>query len=171
MIYFEQVLPQDSATAVRVSFKVGVYGYAGRVTRVGKIEAIRVDADSERLIAGFDITSQGTAHVRMRGQYTIWPAASYPGVSVTSLIEGLGTPDALLPEGVLASGFVPNTPVLPGSRRRIFLQARHELAAGNYILDLNGHLEGVSLDRGIPFSVGGQEIQVAASSESTPEGS
>jgi hypothetical protein len=43
--------------------------------------------------------------------------------------------------------------VLPGSRRQLVLQEQLDLAPGAYVLDINGDLSGMPIDRAIPFTV------------------
>ncbi|BAT51101.1 unknown protein [Nostoc sp. NIES-3756] len=159
MLYLEEVRPgnqpQPKAKTVRLIFRAGVaiYGYVGEVKRVGVVNAVTVDTKTKTPNAVFDISNQGNAYVRLQGQYTIWPAAKYPGAKATSVVANVDKPGAKLPENILDTGSLPNTPVLPGDRRRILLPITKKLAPGNYVLDLNGDLNGVGIDKGIPFTV------------------
>ena len=137
---------------VQGQFGVAVYGYVGPIRRLGELHSLTVDPAANPMMAAFDIASQGTAHVRVRGQFAIWPAALYPGVDKTKSIAGLGKPETVYPEGVLEVGEVPTTPILPGTRRNLILKASRQLPAGEYILDINGELSGNTLDMAIPFT-------------------
>lgn len=143
MIYFEEV-PRDpvEGQAVQVRFKLGVavYAYAGEVRRVGELAGVQVAADPQLLSAAFDIDAPGNAHVRMQGQYAIWPAEAFPGLEAITLFEGLDNPD-FQPEGsVLRVGNLPNTPVLGGTRRQLPLVGGHGLPSGLYVLSALGSL-------------------------------
>ena len=146
--------PPGRAT-VRVVGRLGVavYGYVGEVRRTGRIHEVRVEADSERPHAAFDISSIGTAHVRMKGYYTVWPADLYPGADATGPIEAQGPNPPVTPEGAILLGQLPLTPILPDTRRSLPVQLNPDLPPGNYVLDVQGQLGGQPLDLGVPFSV------------------
>ncbi|MEA5573894.1 molecular chaperone [Calothrix sp. UHCC 0171] len=158
LIYVEEVPNENSdkaPTPVRVvgRYGVGVYAYVGNIKKVGVINAIAVDTKNAPVKATFDISSQGTAHVRMSGQYAIWQANKYPGASKTEQISDAGKGKPKLPDGVVAIGSLPSSPVLPDTRRQLVLNISQQLAPGNYVLDLNGELSGTQIDRGINFTV------------------
>jgi hypothetical protein len=156
MIYFNQVLPESTKNRVlRVRFNVGVavYGLAGDATRSGKLNEVRVVEGSNPLILRFDVSSEGLAHVRLNGQYAIYPAESYPGVEQTTLLADNLHTDTSLPESVLVAGYLPARPVLPDTRRDVLLQVPRELPPGDYVLDLNGELPGQTIDLAVPFTV------------------
>ncbi|BAZ65519.1 hypothetical protein NIES4106_02580 [Fischerella sp. NIES-4106] len=134
-------------------FGVAVYGYVGNVQRVAKLNDISVNTKSNPMTASFDISSQGNAYVRMNGQYTIWQAAKYPGANATKAIAEIEKPKPKLPDGVVVGGSLPKKPVLPDTRRQVILRLPNKLAPGNYVLDINGELNGVQIDKGIPFTV------------------
>lgn len=150
MIFLEQ-LPGEKSAGMQFLFRVGigVYGHSGEITRVATLHSLEVEG---RTVV-FDLTSEGSANVRFHGQYAVWPADRYPGMAETALIEQLDDPATERPEHLLLAGALPNTPVLPGNRRRLLLEISDELPAGSYILDLNGTLGGESIDRAIPFSI------------------
>jgi P pilus assembly chaperone PapD len=156
MIYFDQILPGESTANLRVRFRMGVaiYAHAGEVVRSGRLNSVQVVSGTNPISAKFDISSEGTSHVRLTGQYAIWPARRYPGFENTSAIEALGRPEAMVPPEILVAGLLPARPVLPGTRREVLLLTPSELPPGSYVLDLNGEMPGEeSVDRGIPFTV------------------
>ncbi|WP_066379844.1 fimbrial biogenesis chaperone [Anabaena sp. CA = ATCC 33047] len=156
VIMIEEVPPANSKSkGVRVVGKLGVavYAYVGDIKRDGVLNSVNVDTKSNSVQASFDISSQGNAFVNLNGQYAIWPAAQYPGAEATKPIGNLGQPNAKMPENVLAAGSLPRTPVLPDSRRQIVLPINKTLPPGNYVLDINGDLGGVAINKGIPFTV------------------
>ncbi|MCC5662995.1 fimbria/pilus periplasmic chaperone [Nostoc sp. CHAB 5784] len=161
LIFLEEVRSQDNteqkngsvALKVMGRFGVAVYGYVGDVKRVGVLNSVAVDTKPGQVKATFDVSSKGSAYVRMSGQYTIWPAAKYPGANATKQIPEIEKPRAKLPDGLLAGGTLPSTPVLPDTRRQILLNIANKLPPGKYVLDLNGELNGIPVDQGIPFTV------------------
>ena len=154
MIYVtETASHQVGNLQIKGRFGVAVYGYMGPIQREGELHGVEVLTAANPLELAFDITSKGTAHVRMNAQFAIWPASLYPGSERTIFIKGLGNPGVSLPEGVLEVGEVPSTPFLPNTRRTLKVQTRRALEPGDYILDLNGTLGSVTLDSAIPFTV------------------
>lgn len=160
LIYVEEIpSPNENAekpgTPVRVigRYGVGVYAYVGDIKKVGVVNSITVDSKNAPVKATFDVSSQGTAYVRMNGQYAIWQAAKYPGAKNTQQITQLDKAKPKLPDGVVSVGTLPSTPVLPSTRRQLILNISQQLAPGNYVLDLNGELSGVQIDKGVTFTV------------------
>lgn len=156
VIFFEEIPKAEKASStVQTIGKLGVviYGYTGKITRVGVLNSVTVDTKPNKVTGVFDISNKGNAYVRLSGQYAIWPAAKYPGAEVTQPVANLGKAEAKLPENLLDVGSLPSSPVLPDNRRRILLPITKKLPPGNYVLDINGELSGVPIDQGIPFTV------------------
>lgn len=160
VLYLEDVRAPNTtdkpkSKSVRVVARLGVviYGYVGDVKRVGVVNSVTVDTKPKTPNAVFDISNQGNAYVRLKGQYAIWPAAKYPGAEATGFVANVGQPGAKIPENVLDAGSLPSAPVLPSNRRQIRLPITKKLPPGNYVLDINGDLSGVSINKGIPFTV------------------
>lgn len=156
VFYFEQIPPESQNQAAVVTIaRLGaiVYAYAGEIKRVGMLNSVNVNSKPNAVTAVFDISSSGNAHVRMRGQYAVWRAANYPGASATKPLPDVGNSQAKLPNDVLQVGTLELPAVLPATRRQLLLPIAKKLPPGNYILDLNGELSGVSIDKGIPFTV------------------
>lgn len=152
IIYLNQILAKDSGgSGLRVRFRYGVvvYGQVGETVRHGNIHGIEVSTVDQQPVACFDISSDGSANVRMSGRYTVWPAAAYPGVEQTAKLGR----DQALPEPVLHAGDLPALPILPATRRSLKLALPLRLAPGAYILDLNGVLGSEPINRGVPFSI------------------
>ena len=162
IIYFEQPPSNEGSIAVVGRIGVAVYGYVGPVTRLGELNGIAVDAKAAAPVAGLDITSLGTAHVRLGGQYAIWPAAAYPGVETTRFLPELGEREIVLPEAIVDVGFLPALPVLPGDRRTLPLYLPPGMPPGEYVLDINGNLSGEPLDLAVPFTVASGDVPRAA---------
>jgi hypothetical protein len=157
MIYFEQPPSQHENIVVRGRMGIAVYVYVGDVEREGTVNDVTVVSHARGPLATFDITSSGSAHVRLNGQYSVWPAGSFPGVGSTHLLEGLGQEDFDLPSPIVNAGYLPGLPVLPGNRRRLAMVLPRGMPPGPYILDINGDLSGRPIDLAVPFVVEGQD--------------
>jgi hypothetical protein len=157
VMFVEEIPSKDSTNSksTRIIARLGVpiYGYVGDIKRVGVLNSVNVDTKTDNLNAIFDISSQGNGYVRLNGQYSIWPADKYPGAEATKPIEGLGKPDTKIPENLVDAGLLPQAPVLPDSRRRLLLPIKKKLPPGKYVLDINGELNGVIIQKGVPFTV------------------
>jgi P pilus assembly chaperone PapD len=163
LIYVQEIQSGDgnspkSGTSVKVfgRYGVGVYAYVGAIKKVGVINSIAVDSKKNQ--ATFDISSQGTAYVRMNGQYAIWQAAKYPGAQNTEQMSDLekfksDQVKSKLPDGLVAVGNLPSSPVLPDTRRQLILNLTQQLPPGNYVLDVNGDLSGTKIDKAVTFTV------------------
>ncbi|RUT06127.1 hypothetical protein DSM106972_033330 [Dulcicalothrix desertica PCC 7102] len=155
VLYLEEVASNNPTTSsIKAIGRIGVviYGYAGEIKRVGSIDSITVDTKPSGMRAVFDISNKGNAHVRMGGQYAIWRAANYPGAKATQFIAGAGSSKTKLPANVIDAGKIEFSPVLPNNRRQLALPLG-KLPPGNYVLDINGDLSGMVVDKGIPFTV------------------
>lgn len=157
VIYLEEIPPSSKQNAQGVTtigrLGVVVYAFAGDIKRASVLNSVNVNAKPNSTNAIFDISSTGNASVRMKGQYTVWRAGNYPGAKATQPISDVGKADAKLPANVLEAGELRTTPVLPGTRRQLVMPIKQKLPPGNYILDINGDLNGVAIDKGIPFTV------------------
>jgi P pilus assembly chaperone PapD len=154
IFYLEEVPPANAdSQAVKAVGRVGVavYAYSGDIKRVAVINSVNVDAKPNSLQATFDVSNTGNAHVRLKGQYTIWRAANYPGAKATQAIPN--QIKSKLPANVMGVGDLDFTPVLPAMRRQLTLPINQKLPPGNYVLDINGDLSGVPIDQGIKFTV------------------
>ena len=154
LIYVSEVNPQLVGNLlVRGKIGVAVYGYVGEVTRTAELHGCEMVFGPEGNGVLIDIANKGTAHVRINGQYAIWPANAYPGKESTQTIPNLDKPDQVLPEHVLEAGKIPETPILPGYRRKMGAAFRKDLPPGDYMLDLNGKVGAAVLDEAIPFTI------------------
>ncbi len=167
MIYLDQVLPKESDAQMRVKFRIGVavYGTVGEVKRIGELHSVELAQGSNPVQAGLQISSKGTAHVRILGHYSVWPASLYPGLSSEHRVLNLDTADVVLPEALVDAGKLPGIPVLAGACRQVWFQAGKPLPAGDYILDLDFDLGEYSFDRALPFTVSAAEAVSSGSPE------
>jgi P pilus assembly chaperone PapD len=156
IIYIEEIPLQNkqNTPAVTTVARMGVvvYAYSGEIKRVGAINSMNIDTQGNAIRAVFDVSNTGNAHVRIKGQYAIWPAANYPGAKATQPITVSGN-SAKLPQNVLSVGDLNLPPVLPANRRRLVLPITQKLPPGNYVLDINGEMSGTPVDTSIPFTV------------------
>ncbi len=157
MIYFQQVPSSDPSPGFQVSFKLGVavYGYVGEVVRRGVLNDLSVQTTANGPVAVFDISSTGSGHVRLQGQYAVWDADRFPGVESTTELADQDRNSGTLPPGMVTSGDLPATPVLPGCRRTILVpMPTKALQPGRYVFDVNATLgEDVRIDRALPYEV------------------
>lgn len=156
VIYIEEVRPaQPDSKTVQVVGRLGVavYGYVGDIKRVGVLNSVNVDTKTNALNAVFDISSKGNGYVSMKGQYTIWPAAKYPGNDAKTPVNNSVQPAGKVTDNLVDAGVLPTTPVLPDSRRQVILPIKKDLPPGNYVLDIKGDLNGVPITKSISFTV------------------
>ncbi|MEM1395281.1 MAG: molecular chaperone, partial [Cyanobacteria bacterium P01_H01_bin.150] len=76
-----------------------------------------------------------------------------PGAKATQPLKKSRNRSIKLPENVIYAGRLSNSPVLPDTRRQLVMPIKKKLPPGNYVLDINGELGGVPIDKGIPFTV------------------
>lgn len=151
ILYFEQLnaqRPGNQATFT-VSFRLGVavYAYAEPVVRQARVEEVRAGPSAMEL----DISSSGNAHVRADGAYAVWRAEAWPGADL-AVMPGTGE-DAVVPDGVVAAGSLPRTPVLPGTTRTLVEPIEPPLPAGEYVAWISGAVEGEPVDRVLRLTV------------------
>lgn len=150
MVFFEQQPDAEMRAAPeqqRVLFNLGtsVIGLAEPVIRDAVVHSFAADPDA----IDIEIESRGNTHVRLKGQWALWPADRFPGHDRTGLINGLGDRDDVeLPPGMAAAWPLNPLPVLPGTRRIITTRLRTDgLAPGPYVLDIHGTVAGVDIGR------------------------
>lgn len=159
VLYLQEVPSQASQTqdsnSVTTVGRLGIiiYGYAGEIKRVGALHSVNVDAKPNGINAVFDVSNTGNAHVRLNGEYAIWSAANYPGAKATQPLKKLNNSKDKPPQNILHTGNLKLNPVLSDTRRQLVLPITKKLPPGNYVLDINGELSGVPIDKGIPFTV------------------
>ena len=159
MIFLDPIV-EDSGEGITTAARLGVtvYGNVGDVVRRGTLHDITIRPSTSNQVGefevelDFDIASEGLNHIRMDGQYSIWHADQYPGTEATSLIPI--SDDTELPDGTVFVGYLPNTPVLPATRRTLSTLVPQSLEKGNYVLDIEGFLGEEEIEREMPFTVG-----------------
>lgn len=158
VIYFEEIASNTDSNKIGTKAAIGVvvYAYAGEIKRIGNVNSVSVDTKPNGINAVFDVSNQGNAHVRMRGQYAIWNAAKYPGAKATSVIKDVEDLNKKIRANIVRVGNINLPPVLPNTSRKLLQNLTKEtgkLPPGNYVLDINADLSGTQIDKGIPFTV------------------
>jgi P pilus assembly chaperone PapD len=148
--------PKKTVGKLNIGFRFGVvvYAHVGKVVRRAKLRAVRTAPTGLE----FDIQSTGNAHARMIGSYGVWPAAKFPGrtvaaamISRSEFIKRAGHK----PSAAVAANLLPDTPVLPKTRRTVHAKFANSLPPGKYRALVKGRIGARSLTRVISFKVGG----------------
>jgi hypothetical protein len=135
-----------------VSYRLGgaVYVQVGEPVRSAELTAVELD---DAATAHFNLQSTGSANARMSGRYLIWTAAAWGDGRELPPLPQARQP---VPDGLLMNGALPGRPALPGKRVRLAAPLREDrqpLAPGAYVLQMVGTIEGLNIDRVIPFRV------------------
>jgi len=154
IMFFENVMDSGSETTVNVSFQLGVviYGMSAPVESTAVLHEAALAAEPGRLKLSLDVEGTGNAHVRVAGQFSLWPAEKFPGLDdVPDFDVGPRAPE--LPGNVAAAGLLSTAPVLAGTRRSLPTFIPRPPEPGRYLLALKGTLGGVRIDRVIPITL------------------
>ena len=155
LIYFteepaDNVAPGEE-TPVEVLFKlgVGVYANASPTKKAATLTGLSLDKSGNTLRAS--ITNSGNVHTRLKGTYSIWKKADFPGIhNAEKYVAGESAEKA--PEGLVASGQLNQTPVLPGHTRTVVTQLPALSAPGSYIVAVAGTLDEKKIEKTYPLS-------------------
>ncbi len=136
---------------VEVLFKlgVGVYANADPVKNAASLSALTFDKSGNTLKAS--IANKGNVHSRLIGTYSIWKKAAFPGIKTAEKLTSDGT-EGKSPEGLVASGQLNQTPVLPGHTRTIVTRLPGMPESGSYIVAVSGSLDGEKIEKIYPVS-------------------
>lgn len=156
LIYFTEERMNDDAVAesetpVEVLFKlgVGVYANANPTKRSSTLKSLSLDKPNNALKAS--ITNSGNVHTRLKGNYSIWKKANFPGIqNAEKYIKDESASKA--PAGLVASGQLNQTPVLPGNTRTIVTQLPALPGPGSYIVAVSGELGEKKIEKTYPLS-------------------
>ena len=117
MVYFQQVLQdtQPQTKQLRSLFKLGaaVYLQVGKKHKTGVLKAVSSAPDRWLL----STQNTGNSHIRYQGYWYLW--SSQPSAEHLQKATELKATDERNVEGLLATGALPTTPVLPGDTRNI----------------------------------------------------
>ncbi len=155
LIYFteERIESAEPAeeTPVEVLFKlgVGVYANANPTKRAATLKGFSLDNSGQALNAS--ITNSGNVHTRLKGTYSIWKKADFPGIKDAAKYTSDESTEKA-PEGLVASGQLNQTPVLPGNTRTIVTQLPNLPASGSYIVAVSGTLDDNKIEKTYPLS-------------------
>jgi fimbrial chaperone protein len=153
MIYLSEQ-PVDKAPkqsgAVQVLFRYGMamYGYTGTMRESADLESLTFDKASASIRA--TVKNTGNIHTRLTGEYTAWKAGTFPGFkAMKELVENPkgNTPP---PAGLIASGSLHSTPVLPGHRRTIHEKIEALIGKQGYVVALSGKIGNHPIEKLFP---------------------
>lgn len=148
-------LKQDKLN-VGFRFGVVVYAHVGERLRRSRLHGLSVAKDGLAL----DIESTGNSHARVMAAYGIWPESAFPGATIASALiarsEFIRSRN-YTPKGAVVGNLLPDTPVLPGSRRTVRAAFKPELPPGRYRALVRGHIGETPLERVIAFQVGDRQ--------------
>jgi P pilus assembly chaperone PapD len=136
----------DTTKALEILFKlgVGVYGQADPVRRVAALNNLSFDKQASMIKA--EITNSGNAHTRLTGNYSIWKKDAFPGLDKAAKVASQQKEEKS-PAGLVMTGQMNQTPVLPGNHRTIATQVTLPKAAGNYIIAVTGTLNDKTVEK------------------------
>ena len=156
LIYFTEERMNDTTavgeeTPVEVLFKlgVGVYANANPIKRSSSLKGLSLGKNGNSLKAS--ITNSGNVHTRLKGTYSIWKKAKFPGIqNAEKYVTDAAAEKA--PEGLVASGQLNQTPVLPGKTRTITTQLPSLPGPGSYVVAVSGALGEKKIEKTYPIS-------------------
>jgi P pilus assembly chaperone PapD len=114
MAYLNEIPDQAEGAGINVSYRFGIpiYVTIGEIQRIGVLEDVTTSyKDKLKPLVGLTISSQGNAHVRIRGNYGVWEKALWPGeeAALTEIFDKKNK--KLSHEGVFI-GSLPKRPIL-----------------------------------------------------------
>lgn len=142
MIYLSEQSPEavkKESGAVQVLFRYGmaVYGYSGAKHESAELTSITFDKASSSIKVL--VRNSGNIHTRLTGNYTVWKAGTFPGFKV--MREMNDNPKANpTPAGLITSGTLHSTPVLPGHRRTITEKLELPVVKEGFVVALSGKI-------------------------------
>jgi len=153
MIFLTEQLPDSLETkksAIKVLFRYGMAVYADTdpVKKSSTLASLTCDKGASMLKA--EISNTGNIRTRLKGNYTIWKAGTFPGFkTMTDYINKPKTEKK--PEGLLDSGALNSAPVLPGQRRTVITPiGTRDNKAGNFVVAVKGMLDDKPVEKLFP---------------------
>jgi len=119
-----------------------IYATVGPIERSGRVEDIRLEADSLWL----QVKATGNGHVRLSGDFAVWPDTAEGRTAAAAWRAHLSQPPAEReapddPATGLRHGRLAAVPVMPGTKRWLRLPLTGEpLAPGRYRVELVGKI-------------------------------
>ena len=133
MLYFTEVTDPEAPPepGIRTLHRLGIaiYGWAGERRATAEVHGVEVIDGMLRL----DVEATGSAHVRPAGSWALYGVAD--------------------DTEAITNGELPNTPVLPGTRRWLNHPLPPGLPPGDYVLHLAGTVGDAALEQRITFTV------------------
>ncbi len=135
---------EDKPVEILFKLGVGIYAYADEIQRASSMPAFRFD--NKALTIKAPITNNGNVHTRLKGTYSIWKKAYFPGFNdIDKYLTGDDREKA--PEGLIATGQLNQTPVLPGNTRTIVTQLPELKGPGSYVIAVSGTLDEKKIEK------------------------
>ncbi len=101
---------------IRFRYGLAMYGHSGSRHESAEIEGLSLDKGSLAFKAV--VRNTGNIHTRLTGTYALWKPGSFPGFRQMKNMIDEGQGDHR-PEGLIATGSLHGSPILPGQRRTI----------------------------------------------------
>jgi P pilus assembly chaperone PapD len=136
----------DSTKALDVLFKlgVGVYAKTDPVKRTAAL--VNLTFDKQSSVIRTEINNTGNIHTRLKGNYSIWKKNAF--VSLANAAKYASPQNGEKPPaGLVMSGQMNQTPVLPGNHRVITTQIPLPKQPGNYIIAVTGTINDQSVEK------------------------
>lgn len=152
MIYLSEEGDDNANTdggAVKVLFRYGmaVYGVSGAKHESADLESLTFDKPAMTIKAV--IHNTGNIHTRLTGDYTIWKSGTFPGFK--AMKEYLAKQKSgATPAGLIASGSLHSTPVLPGHRRTIMEKLEITGSREGIVIALAGKIGNRTIEKVFP---------------------
>jgi len=135
---------ESGAVQVRFRYGMAVYGYSGSKKESAELESLTFDKGSMTIKAV--VHNTGNVHTRLTGNYAIWKIGTFPGVKAMKEYFEKGENKAA-PAGLIATGSMHSTPVLPGHRRTIVEKLELPGNVNGYVVAVSGMIGGRPVDK------------------------
>ena len=148
MIFLSEEAPANVAgnngLQVRFSYGMAMYGYSSSTHEVAELEGLSLDRNSSAIKAV--VRNTGNVHTRLTGDYTIWKAGTFPGFNAMKAYVENGKEGAR-PAGLITSGSLHSSPVLPGQRRTIAEKLDTSGCTDGYVVAVSGKIGGRPIEK------------------------
>ncbi len=131
---------------VQVHFRYGmaVYGYSGSKRETSELESLTFDKPTSTIKVV--LRNTGNVHTRLTGDYAVWKAGSFPGFK--TMKEYMDKPEGkAMPAGLITSGSMHSTPILPGHRRTITEKLVIPASKESYVVTIYGKIGGRPVEK------------------------
>jgi len=140
---------QKSGGAVKVLFRYGmaVYAQCGEKRESAEVESLNFDKSSMSIKAL--IRNTGNIHTRISGDYTVWKAGTFPGFKAMKEYTEKQNSEST-PAGLISSGSLHSTPVLPGHRRAIAEKLEIPVNRDGFVIALSAKIGNRTIEKLFP---------------------